>query len=93
MSYFSAMSFVNGFTSEEAADIYLEKLLFGLEDLGYEDIQIDQFDIDNFVDPYGACLIISGATIAIGIGENEFEAAGNLLERAADLFFHDTPEV
>ena len=92
MRFFSLMSFAYGFDTEEAAEIYLDKLLSGLEELGFEDIEITQFEIDDFIDPCGASLSISGTQIALGIGEDEFEAAGNLLERAADLFFNETPE-
>ena len=93
MRYISIMSFMGGFSSGEAADIYLEKLMEGLEELGIDDAEIIQFDTDDYLDPCGAALKIAGQRIALGIGENEFEAAQNLLERAGDLFFDEIPEV
>jgi hypothetical protein len=86
------MSFVSGITAEEAAEIYLDKLISGLREMGFDDVEISQFYTDETLQCHGAGLWISGERIAVGIGEDEFEAADNLLDRAADLFFDETPE-
>ena len=40
----------------------------------------------------GFALLIGGVRIAVGVGEDPIEASEELLDRAADLFYHSTPE-
>lgn len=90
MSYALGMGF--GITSDEAAEIYLDKLFEGLMDIGFveDDIQIEKLESDSDV---VMSLWLMNARIAIGVGDDEFEAANELLDRAADLFFEKTPEL
>jgi|TARA_R100000234_G_scaffold119576_1_gene102904 hypothetical protein len=85
MSYLGFMSINQDITAEEAANAYLETLSDSLNDLGFEDVEIDEVE-------QGYSLFICGCRIATGLGNDEFEAAENLLDRVADLFYHDVPE-
>lgn len=89
MSYALDMGF--GITSDEAAEIYLDKLFEGLMEIGFveDDIQIEKIECESDV---VMSLWLMNARIAIGVGDDEFEAANELLDRAADLFFTETPE-
>ena len=61
------------------------QLVFALEDMGYDDIEIRTLN--------GALgLFIADTQIAIGTGVDAFDASEDLLDRAADLFYHHTPE-
>jgi len=61
------------------------QLVFALEDMGYDDIEIRALN--------GALgLFIADTQIAIGTGADAFDASEDLLDRAADLFYHRTPE-
>ena len=90
MSYALGMGI--GISSDEAAEIYLDKLFEGLIDIGFveDDIQIEKVESECDV---VMSLWLMNARIASGVGEDEFEAANELLDRAADLFFVETPEV
>jgi hypothetical protein len=85
MSYAVTMSFDRGITAEDAAGVYLNSLFESLTDLGFDEVRIDRFD-------NGYSLFICNARIATGIGRDHFDAAENLLDRVADLFYHDIPE-
>ena len=61
------------------------QLILALEDLGYDEVVVDSVD-------GGFALFIGGVQIAIGIGSDPLEASEDLLDRAADLFYHSTPE-
>jgi len=89
MSYALDMGFA--ITSDEAAEIYLDKLFEGLMEIGFveDDIQIEKIECESDV---VMSLWLMNARIAIGVGDDEFEAANELLDRAADLFFAETPE-
>lgn len=89
MSYALSMGF--GITADEAAEIYLDKLFEGLLEIGFveDDIQIEKFESDSEV---VMALWIMDVRIAIGVGDDEFEAANKLIDRTADLFFEETPE-
>ena len=52
---------------------------------GYDEVVVDSVD-------GGFALFIGGVQIAIGIGSDPLEASEDLLDRAADLFYHSTPE-
>jgi hypothetical protein len=85
MSYLAFMSINQDITAEEAAIAYLETLSDSLSDLGFDDVEIDEID-------EGYSLFICGCRIATGLGDDEFEAAENLLERVTELFYHDVPQ-
>ncbi len=89
MSYALSMGF--GITADEAAEIYLDKLFEGLLEIGFveDDIQIEKFESDSEV---VMALWIMDVRIALGVGDDEFEAANKLIDRTADLFFEETPE-
>ena len=61
------------------------QLILALEDLGYDDVTVDTVD-------GGFALLIGCVRIAVGVGEDPIEASEELLDRAADLFYHSTPE-
>ena len=85
MSYLAFMSIDQDVTAEEAATAYLETLFDSLQDLGFDEVEIDEVE-------QGHSLFIGGCRIATGLGNNEFEAAENLLERVTALFYHDVPQ-
>tara|TARA_R100000152_G_C6700711_1_gene130293 strand:- start:111 stop:371 length:261 start_codon:yes stop_codon:yes gene_type:complete len=61
------------------------QLILALEDLGFDEVSVDPID-------GGFALYIGGVQIAIGIGDDPVEASEELLDRTADLFYHNTPE-
>ena len=61
------------------------QLILALEDLGYDNVTVDTID-------GGFALLIDGVQIAVGVGDDAIEASEELLDRAADLFYHSTPE-
>ena len=61
------------------------QLILALEDLGYDEVAVDTVD-------GGFALLIGGVQIAVGLGEDPIEASEELLDRTADLFYHNTPE-
>jgi|TARA_R100001594_G_scaffold106410_1_gene140874 hypothetical protein len=85
MSYNTFIPMTPDLASIALASLNSTKLIDALEDLGYDDI--DVLPIED-----GFALTISGEQIAIGIGDDALEASENLLDRVADLFYHDTPE-
>ena len=85
MSYSDFSSMTPDLASIALASLNSTKLIDALEDLGYDNI--DVLPVED-----GFALTIDGAQIAIGIGEDALEASENLLDRVADLFYHDTPE-
>lgn len=64
----------------------IEQLLVALTDLGFEGLSILKIE-----GGYG--LYSGNVMLAAGISEDEIEATEKLLDRAADLFYHDIPEV
>jgi hypothetical protein len=85
MSYSDFSSMTPDLASIALASLNSTKLIDALEDLGYDNI--DVLPVED-----GFALTIDGTQIAIGIGEDALEASENLLDRVADLFYHDIPE-
>jgi len=78
-------------TTEELASLYIvtentSQLLYALEDLGYDDLDVCAID-------GGFGLFIDDTLLAVGLAEDPVEATENLLDRAADIFYHDIIEV
>jgi len=61
------------------------QLILALEELGFDEVEVDTID-------GGFALFIGGVRIAIGVGEDPAEASEELLDRTADLFYHSVPE-
>ena len=53
--------------------------------MGYDEVEVLPLD-------EGYVLTIGGTQIAMGIGEDALDASEDLLDRAANLFYHHTPE-
>lgn len=85
MSYIGFISTTQDLASLALAAINSTQLVDALEDLGYEEVNV--LPIRD-----GFALMIGDAQIALGIGEDALEASEDLLDRAADLFFHYVPE-
>ena len=85
MSYIGFMSTTPDLESLALASINSVQLIDALEDLGFD--EIDVIPVDG-----GFALLICDEQIAVGIGDDAFEASENLLDRVADLFYHDTPD-
>tara|TARA_R110000824_G_scaffold150951_2_gene321811 strand:+ start:71 stop:313 length:243 start_codon:yes stop_codon:yes gene_type:complete len=61
------------------------QLILALEDLGFDEVEVDSVE-------GGFALLIGGVQIAVGIGDDPAEASEDLLDRTADLFYHNIPE-
>ena len=61
------------------------QLILALEELGFDEVEVDTID-------GGFALFFGGVRIAIGVGEDPAEASEELLDRTADLFYHSVPE-
>lgn len=77
-------------TAEELVSLYLikentQQLLYALEDLGYDNLEIHQIE-----GGYG--LFIEDVLLVVGLSDDPLEATENLLDRAADVFYHDILE-
>jgi hypothetical protein len=77
-------------TAEELVSLYLikentEQLLYALEDLGYDNLEIHRIE-----GGYG--LFIEDVLLVVGLSDDPLEATENLLDRAADVFYHDILE-
>ena len=85
MSYNSAMDFTSELEIHNTVVINGAQLILALEDLGFDDVEVGTVD-------GGFALFIGGVRIAVGVGDDPAEASENLLDRTADLFYHDIPE-
>ena len=85
MSYISTMTTRTELDSHNAAIINTAQLILAIEDLGYDDV--DVIEVES-----GVALTLAGVTIAIGIGGDPVDASEELLDRAANLFYHDVPK-
>ncbi len=81
----SALPIRTSLDSYNVAVINGAQLILALEDLGYDNVTVDTID-------GGFALLIDGVQIAVGVGDDAIEASEELLDRAADLFYHSTPE-
>ena len=77
-------------TTELLASLYvvsenISQLLHALDDFGYQGLDVRKID-----GGYG--LFLDDTLLAAGIDDNEVEATEILLDRAADMFYHDIPE-
>jgi hypothetical protein len=61
------------------------ELVLAIEDMGFDEVVVDSVE-------GGFALFIGGVQIAVGLGDDPVEASEELLDRAADLFYHNTPE-
>ena len=78
-------------TAEELVSLYLikentQQLLYALDDLGYDNLEINEVE-----GGYG--LFFEDVLLAVGLDDDPLEATENLLDRAADIFYHDIIEV
>jgi hypothetical protein len=62
------------------------ELLYALEDLGFTGMDVKSID-------GGYALYLDETMIAAGLDEDPVEAINDLLDRAADLFYHEIKEV
>ncbi|QDP63134.1 MAG: hypothetical protein GOVbin2277_61 [Prokaryotic dsDNA virus sp.] len=85
MSYNSVMDFTAELEIHNTVVINGAQLILALEDLGFDDVEVGTVD-------GGFALFIGGVRIAVGVGDDPAEASENLLDRTADLFYHDIPE-
>jgi|TARA_R100001082_G_scaffold90142_1_gene56617 hypothetical protein len=77
-------------TAEELVSLYLikentQQLLYALEDLGYDNLEINEVD-----GGYG--LFFEDVLLAVGLDDDPLEAIEKLLDRSADVFYHDIIE-
>ena len=86
MSYTSSMSTATDFTDDCEAVINVSQLVLAVEDIGYDEVDVQNLDS-------GFALTVDGVTIAIGVGDTPLEASENLLDRAADIFYYEIPTV
>jgi len=85
MSYIGFMSTTESLATLALASLNSTQLIEALEDMGYDEVEVLPLD-------EGYVLTIGGTQIAMGVGEDALDASENLLDRAADLFYHCTPE-
>ena len=77
-------------TAEELVSLYLikentQQLLYALEDLGYDNLEINEVE-----GGYG--LFFGDVLLAVGLDDDPLEAIERLLDRSADVFYHDIIE-
>ena len=77
-------------TAEELVSLYLikentQQLLYALEDLGYDNLEINEVE-----GGYG--LFFEDVLLAVGLDDDPLEAIEKLLDRSADVFYHDIIE-
>lgn len=86
MSYIVSMD-----TTERLAELYVAvenaaQLIVALEDLGYKGLDVNPID-----GGYG--LFLDETLIAAALDDNVADASEKLIDRCADKFVHDIPEV
>jgi hypothetical protein len=85
MSYSFIMSAMTRKLPNSTAMTNCAQLILALEDIGYDGVDVCHLD-------GGLGLFIDETCIAVGVGDDVIEASEDLLDRAADLFYHSTPE-
>ena len=86
MSYMERMDPIEELATLYIVDENTKELLFALEDLGFDGLTVQSVESG-----YG--LYIDDVLITVAVDDDPIDAINELLDRTADLFYHDIPEV